>query len=64
MTTGLMVQPPKEGDESFVQYKKEKEDILSSLKRRAELISNFLNTLEGVTCNSVDGALYACDKIF
>ena len=41
----------------------EKSEILSSLKRRAELLVGALNKLEGVSCNAAEGALYAFPKI-
>jgi hypothetical protein len=41
----------------------EKNDTLSSLKRRAELLVHGLNQLEGVTCNAAEGALYAFPRI-
>ncbi len=56
---GLMTNPPKESDESYPQYSKERDDLLASLKRRAHLICNMLNTLEGVTCREPEGAMYA-----
>lgn len=50
-----MVDPPKEGEESYAQYTKERDGIYDSLKRRAQKLTTFLNTLEGVTCNSAEG---------
>ncbi|KAG5192302.1 alanine transaminase [Tribonema minus] len=60
---GLMVNPPKEGDKSHALFAKERDAILDSMFRRAKLLSDALNTLEGVSCNSVDGALYAFPTI-
>ncbi len=54
----LMVNPPKPGDESYALYAKEREDILASLKQRAQKLSAFFNTLEGVTCNEAQGVLF------
>lgn len=51
------------GDESYPLYIKEKNEILSSLHRRAELLSHALNNLEGIHCNAIDGALYAFPTI-
>jgi alanine transaminase len=48
---GLMVNPPKEGEPSYAQYKTEMDDILESLKRRAILLSDVINKEEGVSCN-------------
>lgn len=60
---GCVVNPPKEGDESFKQYKEEREAIFNSLKRRSKFISETLNELDGVSCNPIDGAMYAFPKI-
>lgn len=58
-----MVNPPKPGDESFELYDKEKNDRLASLARRAKLLTNALNGLEGVSCQAVEGAMYAFPSI-
>jgi alanine transaminase len=63
IATGLMVQPPRTNDPSFALYYAEKHEILSSLRRRAENLSKALNNLKGVTCNSIDGAMYAFPMI-
>lgn len=54
-----MVQPPQPGDASYATYQAERDGILASLRRRAQMLSAALNGLEGVSCNSIDGALYA-----
>ena len=48
LATGLMVRPPKTGDASFDEYVEERDAILSSLKRRAQMLSDELNTMEGM----------------
>eukprot|EP00040_Diaphanoeca_grandis_P034339 m.212658 g.212658 ORF g.212658 m.212658 type:complete len:319 (+) comp33132_c2_seq1:1-957(+) len=58
-----MMNPPKPGDASYELYAKESEGILESLKRRATKLVASLNELEGVTCNNVEGALYAFPQI-
>lgn len=63
IATGLMVQPPQPGDASYATYVAERDGILSSLRRRAGLLSQALNALQGVSCNSIDGALYAFPTI-
>jgi alanine transaminase len=63
LSTGLMVNPPKEGDASFPRYKAERDETLASLKRRATRLTEALQTLEGVTCNPSDGAMYAFPQI-
>lgn len=63
LMVGLMCRPPKKGDASHDQYEQEKADILSSLQRRAKMLTAALNKLEGVTCNPVEGALYAFPRV-
>lgn len=60
---GLVVHPPEPNSESYELYAKEKEDILSSLRRRAEKVTKYFNQLENVHCQSVNGALYAFPRI-
>lgn len=48
--TELMVNPPKEGDESYALYKKEYDYIYQSLKERAYALFEAFKTMEGVTC--------------
>jgi alanine transaminase len=38
-------------------------NLHESLKKRAEIVGSYLNTFEGITCNEVEGALYAFPKI-
>jgi len=59
----VMVNPPKEGEESYALYARERDAIYSSLKRRAQKLTTFLGTLEGVTCNPAEGAMYAFPQI-
>ncbi|PNH00444.1 Alanine aminotransferase 2, mitochondrial, partial [Tetrabaena socialis] len=59
----LMMNPPAPGQPSFERYWAEKRAILGSLKRRAELLVGALNKLEGVSCNSAEGALYAFPRV-
>jgi glutamate--glyoxylate aminotransferase len=60
---GIMVNPPQPGDESYPLFKQEKDDALESLKRRAKLITDAFNSMEGVTCQPTDGAMYSFPRI-
>jgi len=60
---GLNSNPPKAGDPSYPEYEQQKNSIIQSLERRSRKLVNLLNTLEGVSCNSADGAMYAFPKI-
>eukprot|EP01129_Flabellula_baltica_P012756 TRINITY_DN5801_c0_g1_i2.p2 TRINITY_DN5801_c0_g1~~TRINITY_DN5801_c0_g1_i2.p2 ORF type:complete len:243 (-),score=68.83 TRINITY_DN5801_c0_g1_i2:8-736(-) len=59
----LMVNPPKEGDESYEMYREETVGIYESLKRRAEKIGRALSDLPLISCNSPEGAMYAFPQI-
>ena len=55
VSLGLMVNPPKPGDASYKQFIHEKDSLLNSLKRRARLMTDAFNALEGVTCQETEG---------
>jgi len=58
-----IVNPPKAGDPSYELFKKEKEAVLNSLKKKAEIVANTFNSIPGIKCNKVAGAMYAFPKI-
>ncbi|XP_054717236.1 alanine aminotransferase 2-like [Uloborus diversus] len=55
--------PPREGEPSFGLYIKEKNGILQSLKDRAILITKALNSIKGIRCNEIAGAMYAFPRL-
>lgn len=57
--TALMCNPPKPEEPSYELYTKERHGIYDSLKRRAEMLVNAFNELDGISCNITKGALYA-----
>ncbi|KAL5579674.1 hypothetical protein UlMin_012116 [Ulmus minor] len=59
----LVMSPPKVGDESYESYDAERDGILSSLARRAKTLEDALNSLEGITCNRAEGAMYLFPRI-
>ena len=59
----LMVAPPKKGEDSHEEYINERDAILGSLKRRAVALVKKLNSLEGVSCQQAEGAMYAFPQI-
>jgi glutamate--glyoxylate aminotransferase len=59
----LMMNPPQPGDESYEQYQREREEILASLRRRAHMMTDAFNALEGVTCNFTEGAMYSFPQL-
>lgn len=58
-----VVNPPRKGDPSYELWNKERTQVLASLKERAEMVSKVYNAIEGVSCNTVTGAMYAFPRI-
>jgi glutamate--glyoxylate aminotransferase len=63
VSVGMMVNPPKYGELSYPQYKAEKDQVIDTLKRRARMMTDAFNSMEGVSCQEVDGAMYAFPQI-
>jgi alanine transaminase len=63
ISIGLMVNPPRPGDESYSSYVAQRDGILSSLKRRAQKLVIGLNALQGVSCQQSEGAMYLFPSI-
>lgn len=59
----LVMNPPKVGDESYESYSSERDGILQSLARRAKTLEDAFNSLEGVSCNKTEGAMYLFPRI-
>jgi len=60
---GLVCNPPSPGEESYERFSKERRTIQDSYKKRAKLTTEVLNSMEGVKCNEVQGAMYAFPRI-
>ncbi|XP_075226083.1 alanine aminotransferase 1-like [Lycorma delicatula] len=58
-----VVNPPQPGEPSYELYKKEKAAVLNSLKLRAKMVADTFNSVEGMSCNPVQGAMYAFPQI-
>ncbi|ORX46101.1 PLP-dependent transferase [Hesseltinella vesiculosa] len=54
----LMTNPPKQGDESFEKYQGEIDSIYQSLIRRSNKLAQCFNSMENMTCNEAEGAMY------
>jgi aspartate/methionine/tyrosine aminotransferase len=63
ISISCLVNPPKPGDESYEQYNRERTEELASLRRRAHMVTNAFNSLEGVTCNFTEGAMYSFPRV-
>ncbi|MBF0442917.1 MAG: aminotransferase class I/II-fold pyridoxal phosphate-dependent enzyme, partial [Oligoflexales bacterium] len=63
VVTYLMVRPPREGEPSFELYRRERDGILGEMKARAKIVAEGLNKCPGISCQLVEGAMYAFPKI-
>ncbi|BGP19593.1 hypothetical protein JCM10213_009314 [Rhodosporidiobolus nylandii] len=59
----VLVAPPKEGEESYELWTKEREGIAQTMQHRSEVLVKAFRELEGVTCNDADGAMYLFPRI-
>ncbi|XP_055929839.1 alanine aminotransferase 2-like isoform X2 [Argiope bruennichi] len=55
--------PPQCNEPSYEQFEKEKNSIIQSLKERAEYCYKKFNSVEGLSCNKVVGAMYVYPRI-
>ena len=61
--TSLFVNPPRAGDESYESYWRERREIIASMRRRAHIITDAFNSLEGVACQFIEGAMYSFPSV-
>ncbi|KAJ8377990.1 hypothetical protein AAFF_G00249270 [Aldrovandia affinis] len=59
----LVVNPPQPGEPSHANFLKERSATLSALAEKAKLTEQILNTVPGITCNPVQGAMYSFPQI-
>ncbi|ODQ56014.1 PLP-dependent transferase [Saitoella complicata NRRL Y-17804] len=59
----LMVNPPKQGDESYPLYNKEYSHIYNSLKERSQALLSAFKRMEGVDCQDAQGAMYLFPRL-
>jgi len=59
----VVVNPPVEGEPSFGSFDKEVKDTLASYAERAKMVADTLNSIPGISCNTVQGAMYAFPQI-
>uniref|UniRef100_J3LKP4 Alanine aminotransferase 2 n=1 Tax=Oryza brachyantha TaxID=4533 RepID=J3LKP4_ORYBR len=62
--SSLIMNPPKAGDGSYDLYMEEKDGILKSLARRAKAMESAFNSIDGITCNKTEGAMYLFPQIY
>lgn len=63
VSMSLTINPPKPGDESYPLYEKERAAELKSLRKRAHMVTDAFNSMKGMSCNFVEGAMYAFPQI-
>jgi aspartate/methionine/tyrosine aminotransferase len=63
VATFLLVHPPRPGGPSHELYRRERAEVLETLRRKAEIVERGLNAVPGITCNRVAGAMYAFPRI-
>jgi len=61
--TSLMVRGPEPGDESYDSHEAEKASIFESLKRRAKIVEQGLDSIPGFSCQPAQGAMYCFPSV-
>ncbi|XP_039755312.1 alanine aminotransferase 1-like isoform X1 [Pararge aegeria] len=59
-----VAKPPAPGEPSYPLWLEEKTAVLASLDKRAKMIADTFNQMEGFQCNTVQGAMYAFPQIW
>merc|ERR1719187_2349345 len=59
----VVVNPPSEGESSHQSWSAEVSATLASYADRARLVADTLNSIESISCNTVQGAMYAFPSI-
>jgi len=63
IATYLLVHRPRAGDPSYALFEEERRGVLETLRRKAEVVEKGLNSIPGIVCNRVAGAMYAFPRI-
>merc|ERR1712046_317818 len=61
--TSLMVKPPAPSDASYDKFTSEMSGIKASLKAKAKALVDTFNSIDGITCQTAEGAMYAFPQI-
>ncbi|KAM4606026.1 alanine aminotransferase 2-like [Polymixia lowei] len=59
----VIVNPPKPHEPSYTQFMEEKSMVLGALAEKAKMTEQILNTVPGIKCNPVQGAMYAFPQV-
>ncbi|XP_067105296.1 alanine aminotransferase 2 [Osmerus mordax] len=60
----VIVNPPRPEEPSYLRFLKEKSAVLGVLAEKAKMTEQILNSVPGIQCNPVQGAMYAFPQIF
>ncbi|KAG5270577.1 hypothetical protein AALO_G00194240 [Alosa alosa] len=60
----VIVNPPRPDEPSFSCFQQEKTAVLGALAEKAKLTEEILNSVPGIQCNPVQGAMYAFPQLF
>jgi len=63
VTSGIMCNLPKQGEASYENHTAETKAQFDSLMRRSKVVSEKVNAIEGISCQTVAGAMYAFPNI-
>jgi len=58
-----MLTPPQPGEPSYEQDRNERLSEVASLRRRAHMVTDAFNSLEGMTCTFTEGAMYSFPQV-
>ncbi|PAA90603.1 hypothetical protein BOX15_Mlig014945g2, partial [Macrostomum lignano] len=59
----VIMNPPKPDEPSFAEHEREKSQVLGDLKLKAQMATETFNSIPGMRCNPVQGAMYAFPSI-
>ncbi|CAG5114908.1 unnamed protein product, partial [Candidula unifasciata] len=59
----VVVNPPKPGEPSFELFKHQKDTVLGQLAEKGRMTTDMFNSIKGISCNPVQGAMYAFPRI-
>lgn len=58
-----VVRPPEPGEESYETFIHEKNEMHKALAEKAAMLTKELDSIDGISCNAIQGALYAFPKV-
>ncbi|BFZ19806.1 hypothetical protein BsWGS_22845 [Bradybaena similaris] len=59
----VIVNPPRPGEPSYELFKQQKDTVLGQLSEKGRMTTEMFNSIKGISCNPVQGAMYAFPRI-